>query len=72
MPCIEELHAVPIMEARGLVRGTSKGRWRPLLERYEIRALGLDESAYCQVEAIRELAPRVELVDGDAPMQASG
>ncbi len=33
--------------------------------------LGLDESAYCQVEALRELAPNVQLADGDAAMQAA-
>jgi Xaa-Pro dipeptidase len=69
MPWIEEIHAVPIMEARELVRGTVRHTIAPLLERYEIGSLGLDESAFCQVEALRELAPAVTLSDGDAPMQ---
>jgi Xaa-Pro aminopeptidase len=69
MPWIEELHTVPIMEARGLVRGAVEHTIGPLLERYGIGTLGLDESAYCQVEALKELAPSVALADGDAVMQ---
>src|SRR5581483_4355533 len=69
MPWIEELYVVPIMEARGLVRAAVEQTIAPLLERYGVARLGLDESAYCQVEAIRELAAEVELGDGDAVMQ---
>jgi Xaa-Pro dipeptidase len=69
MPWIEEIHAVPIMEARGLVRATVEHTIAPLLERHGIQRLGLDESAYCQVEAFEELVPGVTLGDGDAPMQ---
>src|SRR5580704_6151998 len=69
MPWIEEIHAVPIMEAVGLVRGAVERTIAPLLERHGIGVLGLDESAYCQVEALRDLAPGVRLADGDAPMQ---
>ncbi len=69
MPWIEEIHAVPIMEARGLVRGTVEHTIAPLLERHGVARLGLDESAYCQVEALRELAAGVTLADGDAVMQ---
>jgi Xaa-Pro dipeptidase len=71
MPWLEEIHAVPIMEARGLVRATVEGTIAPLLERHGIAVLGLDEAAYCQVEALRELAAGVELADGDAAMQAA-
>ena len=71
MPWIEEIHAVPIMEARGLVRGAVEHTIAPLLARYEVGTLGLDESAYTQVEALRDLAPGVTLADGDAVMQRS-
>ncbi len=37
MPWIEEIHAVPIMEARGLVRGAVEKTIAPLLERNERR-----------------------------------
>jgi Xaa-Pro aminopeptidase len=69
MPWIEEIHAVPIMEAVGLVRGAVEHTIAPLLERHGVGKLGLDEGAYCQVEALRDLAPGVTLADGDAPMQ---
>ena len=71
MPWIEEMHAVPIMEARGLVRGTVEKTIAPLLERQGVGVLGIDECAYTQVEALREFAPKVELGDGDAAMQAA-
>jgi Xaa-Pro dipeptidase len=69
MPWIEEIHAVPIMEARGLVRATVEQTIAPLLERHGVARLGLDESAYSQVQALAELAPGVTVDDGDAPMQ---
>ena len=71
MPWLEEIHPVPIMEARGLVRGTVEKTIAPLFERHGVGVLGLDESAYCQVEALREFAPKVQLADGDTPMQAA-
>jgi Xaa-Pro aminopeptidase len=71
MPWLEEIHAVPIMEARGLVRAAVEHTIVPLLHRHEVRTLGLDEAAFCQVEALGELAEGVELADGDAAMQAA-
>ncbi len=68
---IEETHAVRIMEARGLVRGSVEKTIVPLLDRHGVGVLGLDESAYCQVEALLELAPKVKLADDDAAMQAA-
>ena len=68
MPWIEEFHAVPIMEERGLVRAAVEQTIEPLLRRHGVSRLGLDEAAYCQVEALREL-PEVELADGDAVLQ---
>jgi Xaa-Pro dipeptidase len=69
MPWIEEIHAVPIMEARELVRGTVEHTIAPLLERHGVSRLGLDESAYTQVQAFGEFAAGVTLEDGDGPMQ---
>jgi Xaa-Pro aminopeptidase len=71
MPWIAEIYTIPIMEARGLVRGAVEETIAPLLARHGIGVLGLDESAYCQVEALREFTPDVALADGDAPMQAA-
>jgi Xaa-Pro dipeptidase len=71
MPWLDEIHAVPIMEARGLVRAAVEHTIAPLLQRHEVGVLGLDEAAFCQVEALRDLAGGVELADGDAAMQAA-
>jgi Xaa-Pro aminopeptidase len=69
MPWIEDVRAVPIMEARGLVRGAVEHTIAPLLRTHGVAVLGLDESAYCQFEALREFADAVELADGDRVMQ---
>jgi Xaa-Pro dipeptidase len=69
MPWIEEIHAVPIMEAPGLVEATVEQTIAPLLAKHGITKLGLDESAYCQVEALGKAAASVELADGDVVMQ---
>ena len=71
MPWLEEIHPIPIMEARGLVQGAVTGTIRPLLQRLGLTRtrLGLDESAFCLVEALREALPDVDLRDGDAAMQ---
>jgi Xaa-Pro aminopeptidase len=69
MPWVEELHAVPIMEARGLVRATVEGVIGPALARQDAGRVGVDEAAMCQVEALRDLLPAIDFTDGDAPMQ---
>lgn len=71
MPWIEEIHAVPIMEARGLVRATVEQTIAPLLRNHGVSggSLGVDEAAFCQFEALQELGDGTTLVDGDAVMQ---
>jgi Xaa-Pro aminopeptidase len=69
MPWVEEVHIVPIMEARGLVRSAVESTIAPLLRRHGIATLGLDESGYCLVEAFGELVEGVRLADGDRVMQ---
>jgi Xaa-Pro dipeptidase len=73
MPWIEEVHAVPIMEARGLVRSAVESTITPALERrgLERSRIGIDEVAFCQLEAIRDFLPGATLADGDAVMQAA-
>jgi Xaa-Pro aminopeptidase len=73
MPWIHEVHAVPIMEARGLVRSAVEGTIAPVLEGRGLgRArIGIDEAAFCQLEAIRDFLPGVTLADGDAIMQSA-
>jgi Xaa-Pro aminopeptidase len=71
MPWIEEMHVIPIMEARGLIRGAVETTIAPLLARHGVETgrVGLDEAAYAQVQALHESLPGVRLADGDAPMQ---
>ena len=74
MPWIEEIHTVPIMEARGLVRATVENVIAPCLTEHGVPddgRVGIDEAAMCQYEAFAELVPRIRLSDGDAPMQSA-
>lgn len=71
MPWIEEVHAVPIMEARGLIAGTVDAVIEPVLRRLGLGAakLGLDELGYAQVIELNRALPSLQLGDGDAVMQ---
>jgi Xaa-Pro dipeptidase len=73
MPWIEEIHAVPIMEAAGLVGEVVDRTLKPILERHGVAGgrLGLDESAYALVAALGQRMPDLKLADGDAVMQAA-
>ncbi len=68
MPWIEEIHAVPIMEAAGLVGEVVDRTIKPILERRGLSSgrIGLDECGYVLVSAFRERAPNAHLSDGDA------
>jgi Xaa-Pro dipeptidase len=71
MSWITEVHPIPILEARGLIRGFVEGTLAPLLREHGVAAgrLGIDECAFAQVEEIRGALPELELVDGDGLMQ---
>jgi len=71
MPWIEQVHAVPIMEARGLVAGAVGEVIAPAIRRLGLGSseIGLDELAYAQVLELRRALPDVRLGDGDAVMQ---
>jgi len=73
MPWVDDIRAIPIMEARGLVRGAFETAIVPALQHHGLDAatIGVDELAYAQVEAFADLAPGVRLADGDAVMQAA-
>jgi Xaa-Pro dipeptidase len=73
MPWIEEIHAVPIMEAAGLVGEVVDRTLKPILDRRGVAGgrLGLDESGYALVAALGQRMPDLELADGDAVMQAA-
>jgi Xaa-Pro dipeptidase len=72
MPWVDEVEAVPIMEARGLIAGAVEQVIAPVLERHGVAAgaIGLDELAYSQVQELSRVLPGAQLADGDAVMQA--
>lgn len=71
MPWLAEVHAIPIMEERGLVEGFVRSVLTPALTRYRLLngRLGVDQPTMILVESIRRLLPGLELVDGDSAMQ---
>ena len=71
MPWIDEFHAVPIMEARGLVRGAFERTIGPLVMRLGLDAarIGVDECALVQIQEFERVLAGVTLGDGDALMQ---
>jgi Xaa-Pro dipeptidase len=73
MPWVEELHPIPILEARGLIRGAVEHTIAPLLARHGLEAgrVGIDECSYLQVLALQNALPALALEDGDSLMQAA-
>ncbi len=71
MPWLAEVHAIPIMEERGLVEGFVRSVLTPALTRHKLLngRLGVDQPTMILIESIRRLLPGVELVDGDSAMQ---
>jgi Xaa-Pro aminopeptidase len=71
MPWIDELHAIPIMEAEGLVRGAFEQTIVPLVSRLGLDSarFGLDECSFVQVKEFARALPEVALDDGDTLMQ---
>ena len=71
MTWIDEIHAIPIMEARNLIAGTFDHVIAPVIGKLglEHSQIGLDEIAFSQVEEFRRTLPDVTLADGDAVMQ---
>jgi Xaa-Pro dipeptidase len=70
MTWIEELHAIPILEARGLIEGAVQTTIAPLLARHDLDSsrLGIDECSYIQVLALERALPGLVLDDGDSLM----
>lgn len=71
MTWIGEIHAIPILEARGLIGGYVEGTLRPLLEQRGLAAarIGIDECSYIQVQELERALPELRLDDGDSLMQ---
>jgi Xaa-Pro aminopeptidase len=73
MPWLAGIHAVPIMEQRELVDGFVRAVLEPLLRGVGLARgrLGLDQLNVPLLRAIEQMLPGVEVLDGDAPMQAA-
>src|SRR2546427_444274 len=71
MPWLEEVHSIPIMEARGLIRGAFETTIAPLLLRLGLDRgrIGTDECSYIQVSEFARALPHASLDDGDTLMQ---
>ena len=70
MPWIGDVRPIPIMEAAGLVREAVRSTIVPLARDAGVRALGIDECAYAQVNALNRALPDVALLDGDPLLQS--
>lgn len=73
MPWADDVRAIPIMEARGLIAGAYQSIVAPAVRERDLdhARIGIDELAYAQLEVISETLPSVTLADGDAVMQAA-
>jgi Xaa-Pro aminopeptidase len=70
MPWISEIHAIPIMEQQELVDGFVKETLTPVLAARDLLSarIGIDQSNYSLIEAMKRHLPNVELGDGDTVM----
>jgi Xaa-Pro dipeptidase len=71
LPWAEDVWPIPIMEARGLIRGAYETSIAPAVRHLELHhaRIGLDEVSYVQIEELSGALPNVTICDGDAPMQ---
>lgn len=72
MTWIGELHPIPILEARGLIRGFVETTLRPLLTEHGLAGarIGVDECSFIQVQEVERALPDAQLDDGDSLMQS--
>jgi Xaa-Pro dipeptidase len=71
MPWIKEAHTIPIIEERALVEGLVKDILGPVLKKYGLTdgKIGLDESNMVFLKALQKHFPKLQVEDGDTPMQ---
>jgi len=70
MPWIEELHAIPIQEASGLIAGTVERTLKPLLceAGLEQGTLAIDQAPISMLRHLAGALPGLEVADGDVIM----
>ncbi len=73
MPWLSEVHAIPILEERGLVAHFADAVLAEVLRRHRLHAarIGVDLASQALHEALRSRFPDVRWADGDAAMQAA-
>ena len=71
MPWIKEVHTIPIVEEKALVRGLVKDILGPVLKKYGLAQakIGIDEGNMVFMNALKEFFPTLVIEDGDTPMQ---
>ena len=73
MPWIKEAHTIPIVEEKALVEGLVKDILGPVLKKHGLAGgkLGLDEANTVFTKALAAHFPKLQVEDGDTPMQAA-
>lgn len=71
MPWVEEVHTIPIIEEKALVDGLVKDILGPVLKAHGLTdaKLGLDEANMVFLKSLQEHFPKLQIEDGDTPMQ---
>jgi Xaa-Pro aminopeptidase len=73
MPWIKEAHTIPIVEEKALVEGLVRDILGPVLKKHGLAGgkLGLDEANTVFTKALATHFPKLQVEDGDTPMQAA-
>ena len=73
MPWIKEAHTIPIVEEKALVEGLVRDILGPVLKKHGLAGgkLGLDEANTVFTKALAAHFPKLQVEDGDTPMQAA-
>ena len=73
MPWIKEAHTIPIVEEKALVEGLVRDILGPVLKKHGLAGgkLGLDEANTVFTKAVAAHFPKLQIEDGDTPMQAA-
>lgn len=73
MPWIKEAHNIPIIEEKALVEGLVRDILGPVLKKHGLAGgkLGLDEANTVFTKALAADFPKLQIEDGDTPMQAA-
>jgi Xaa-Pro aminopeptidase/Xaa-Pro dipeptidase len=73
MPWIKEAHTIPIVEEKALIDGLVKDILGPVLRKHGLvdAKIGLDEANMVFAKALASHFPKLNVEDGDTPMQSA-